>query len=59
MKNKINVFVSVFIFQKLTVQEKLVELYCNGTEQFGSIIQEILGKFAFQVKYIQIHQSTW
>lgn len=59
MKNKINVFVSVFIFQKLTVQEKLVELYCNGAEQFGSIIQDILGKFAFQVKYIQIHQSTW
>lgn len=52
-------FQSVFIFQKLTVQEKLVELYCNGAEQFGSIIQDILGKFAFQVKYIQIHQSTW
>lgn len=38
-------------FQKWRVQEKLVELYCNGTEQFGPIVHEILGSYAFQVGY--------
>eukprot|EP00105_Crassostrea_gigas_P007930 XP_011422347.1 PREDICTED: E3 ubiquitin-protein ligase rnf213-alpha isoform X2 [Crassostrea gigas] len=33
---------------KWRVQENLVELYCNEAEQFSSIMQEILGSFAFQ-----------